>query len=117
MKVQARTKDKPTPIEVNADIPEGVEALTKKFGIDVVAAAAKAQVVISLQAFMRRLIEKGKTVAEIQAEVDKWKPDVRTVVKMSPFERAAASLDKLSDEERKNLLKKLQEATKAPAKA
>jgi len=36
-----------------------------------------------------------------------WKPDVRSIVKQSAFEKAASSLDKLSPEERKQLLAKL----------
>lgn len=110
MKVQAKTKEKPTPIAVEFDVPEKLPDLTKKFGDDVVTAAARAQIVISLQAFMRRLIEKGKTQAEVQAEASKWKPDVRTVVKQSAFEKATSQLDKLSADERKALLKKLQES-------
>jgi hypothetical protein len=108
MKVSARTKKNPTPVSVEYDIPDGVEALTKKFGPEVVGAAAKGAIVISLQAFIRRGLDKGTALADIQKNVAAWKPDVRTVNKQSAFEKAANSLDKLSADERKALLAKLQ---------
>lgn len=107
MKVSAKTKEKPTPVTIEYPIPDTLEGLRKQFGDDVVTAAAKGAVIISLQSVMRRYIDKGKTQAEIQAEAAKWKPDVRTVVKQSAFEKAASSLDKLSVQERAELLKKL----------
>jgi len=107
MKISAKTKEKPAPISVDYDVPEKLEDLQKKFGGEVVAAAAKAQIVISLQAFMRRHIEKGTNHAELQKEVSAWRPDVRTVVKQSAFEKVTSSLDKLSPEERKKLLEQL----------
>lgn len=108
MKVSAKTKEKPTPVTIEVNIPDGTDNLVKAYGTEVVGTAAKGAIVISLQAFMRRLIEKGKTPAEIQAEGSKWKPDVRTIVKQSAFEKASSSLDKLSPAERAELLKKLQ---------
>ena len=111
MKVSAKTKEKPTPLSVDYPLlnPDAKLAeLVKNFGEDVCAAAAKGAIVISLQAFMRRLIEKGKNAAELQAEVSKWKPDTRSVVRQSAFEKATSVLDKLSPEERKKLLADLQ---------
>lgn len=108
MKVSAKTKEKPTPVTIEVAIPDGTDALVKAYGTEVVGTAAKGAIVISLQAFMRRMIEKGKTAAEIQEAAKTWKPDVRSVVKQSAFEKATASLDKLSPQERAELLKKLQ---------
>ena len=48
------------------------------------------------------------TAAQIQAAVTAWQPDVRNVVRQSAFEKASSSLDKLTPEERKALLAKLQ---------
>ena len=112
MKVAAKTKEKPTPVEVNyapLDAKNLAEA-TKAFGEDVVFKAAQGAIVISLQAFIRRHIDKGSDAATIQKEVAAWKPDVRSVVKQSAFEKATSVLDKLSPEERKQLLAKLQAA-------
>lgn len=106
MKVSAKTKEKPNPVTVEVAIPDGVDNLRKAFGDEVVGSAAQGAIIISAQAFMRRLIEKGKNQAEIQAELSKWKPDVRSVVKQSALEKATAGLDKLSPEERAALFKK-----------
>lgn len=111
MKVSAKTKAKPTPVTVDYDIPTDLPGLQKRFGDTVVAAHAGGSIIISAQAFMRRLIEKGSTPQQIQVEISKWKPDVRTASKQSAFEKAANSLDKLSPDEKAALLKKLQ-ATK-----
>ena len=99
------------PVEVEYAIGNTLPELAKQFGDEVVANAAKGAIIIALQAFVRRHIEKGTAPAEIQKEVTAWKPDVRTVNKQSAFEKASGALDKLTPEERKALLAKLQ-ATK-----
>lgn len=109
MEVSAKTKKHPTPVKVNYTLPEKCADLVKAYGEDVVGAAARGAIVISLQAFMRRHIEKGSTQVAIQDSVSKWRPDVRTIVAQSAFEKASSSLDKLSPEERKALLARLQQ--------
>jgi hypothetical protein len=108
MEISAKTKDKPVPVKVQYAIPDNLEGMRKAFGDDVTFAAAKGAVVISLQAFMRRHIDKGSTPAVIQQEVAKWKPDVRSVVKQSAFEKVSSNITKLTPEERKRLLAELQ---------
>ena len=98
------------PVSVDFNVPDDLAGLAKACGDSIVASAAKGAIVIALQAFIRRHIEKGTPHADIQKEVNSWKPDVRTVTKQSAFEKAASSLDKLSPEERKQLLAKLQAA-------
>lgn len=115
MKITAKTKDKPAPVSVDYDIPEKLEEMRKKFGDEVIAAHAHGSIVISLQAFMRRHIEKKDfDVKKLQEAVKAWRPDVRSVVKMSAFEKAATSIDKLTPAERAELLKKL---TSQPVRA
>lgn len=108
MKVSAKTKEKPGPVAVEYDIPETLPGLVGSFGEDVVAKAAQGAIVISLQAFMRRHIEKNTPLADLQKEVAAWRPDIRSVTRQSAFEKATSSLDKLTPEERKALLQKLQ---------
>src|SRR3990167_10754651 len=119
MKISAKTKEKPTPITVEVDIPAGLQEKIKKFGDEVINAAAEDSLIITVQALMRRQMtdvkdKSGKvtraamTAAQIQAEVAKWQPSVRSLVRQSAFEKASSSLDKLSPEERKALLSKLQ---------
>lgn len=110
MKVQATVKKiegKPS-VSVEYPIPDTLDGFRKSFGDEVTYAAAKGATVISLQAFLRRLIEKGTPQAEIQKQAAAWKPDVRTIVKQTAFEKASSVLGKLTAEERKKLLSDLQ---------
>ena len=119
MKISARTKGHPTPVAVEVNIPGTLAEKVKLFGEDVGNATSEDSLIITVQALVRRLMtdvknKEGKvtraamTPAQIQTEVAKWKPDVRTLVRQSAFEKASSSLDKLSPEERKQLLTKLQ---------
>ena len=123
MKITAKTGKNGTPISVDCDIPASLADKVKLFGEDVVNASAEDSLVITVQALMRRMmspkvdkagkvIAAAKTLAEIQAAVKAWKPDVRSVVRQSAFEKATSSIDKLSPEERKALLHKLQQMGK-----
>lgn len=118
MKISAKTKKHPTPIEAQypaLDVTD-TAGLEKAFGAEVVFNAAKSAIVISAQAFMRRHIEKGADAKKVQEELTKWKPDVRSVVKQSAFEKVTSNIGKLSPEERKALLAELQKPA-APAAA
>lgn len=123
MKIAAKTGKNGTPVSVDCDIPASLADKVKLFGEDVVNASAEDSLVITVQALMRRMmspkvdkagkvIAAAKTPAEIQAAVKAWKPDVRSVVRQSAFEKATSSIDKLSPEERKALLHKLQQMGK-----
>ena len=96
--------------EVSAQftLPTDLAGLQKAYSDAVVYAHAKGSIIISLQALMRRMIELGKSAAEIQTAVTAWKPDVRTAVKQSAFEKATGAIKGLSAEERAKLLKELQ---------
>ena len=94
--------------KANYDMPADLDGAIKSYGKDVVWAAAKGAIVISIQALMRRCIDAGKSQADIQKEVSAFKPDVRNVVKQSAFEKASKSLSQLTPEERKKLLADLQ---------
>lgn len=116
MKISAKTKAKPTPVTVDYDVPDTLEAQVTKFGKEVVAAHAGGSIVISGQAFIRRHIAKGSTPAQIQEAMKTWKPDVRSAVKQTAFEKAARSLAGLSEAERAQLLKDLQAKVGQPGK-
>lgn len=107
------------PVSAEVNIPATLAEKVKAFGEDVVNGAAEDALVISAQALMRRMMvpkfdKEGKKTAdasnpaEIAKAVAEWRPDVKTVVRQTAFERAASSLDKLTPEERKALLAKLQ---------
>ena len=108
VKISARTKAHPEPVEVEYDLPDGLQAKITKYGEDVVDNHCEDSMVISIQALMRRLIEKGSSHADIQKAVTEWSPSVRNVIRQTAFEKASTSLDKLTPEERRQLLQKLQ---------
>jgi len=90
------------------DLPTDLPGMIKAYGEPVVFAHAKGSIIISLQAAMRRLIEAGKSAADIQTAVTAFKPDVRTAVKQSAMEKATGAIKSLSADERKKLLAELQ---------
>lgn len=124
MKISSKTKSHPTPIVVDYDMPVGLDAKTKKYGAELVDAMAEDSLVINIQALMRRMMgnpeakgadgkvtkaaKAASTQADIQKAVSSWEPNVRNVVRQTAFEKATSSLDKLTPEERKQLLAKLQ---------
>jgi hypothetical protein len=106
MDISFKTKDNPEARTVTFAMPETLQALVDAYGEETVAAAAKGQFVISLQALARRHIEKSDE--EIQALVNGWNPNERAAASSkSPLERASSQLTKLTPEERQALLEKL----------
>jgi len=106
MDVSAKTKEHPEVVSVSYDIPDSLADMTAKFGEGVVASNAKGAIIISLQAFIRRHID--KPIDEIKKLVDDWKPDTRTSgPKKSALEKATEALSGLSAEQRAELLKQL----------
>lgn len=121
-KISARTKEKPTPVEVEYDFGEPtLEGLVAKFGKEVVFSRAKSALVIDLQALVRREIEgKEYTYDKLKAKVKDWKPSVVSGVRRSAGERLDETVSKMNPEQQAELLKKLQAqiaAAKQGAKA
>lgn len=113
-KISARTKDRPTPVEVEYDFGDGsLKGLVARFGEDVVASRAKSALVIDLQALVRRHLDakefKGspEDVAKIKKAAAEWKPTVSNGVRRSAAEKIEDSVAKMSPEEQKALLAKL----------
>ena len=105
--ISAKTKDHPESVTVNYDMPETLEGLVEKFGAEAIANAARDSLVISIQALLRRHIEKPQE--ELQALADAWVPGQRQApVAKSAFEKATSNITKLSPEERAELLRRLQ---------
>lgn len=107
MEISAR-HGKNEPVKSVFNMPGTVAEKIKAWGEDVVNAASEDSVIITIQALSRRLQKAGKSVAEINKAVADFKPNVRTLIRQSAFEKASSSLDKLTPEERKALLAKLQ---------
>lgn len=115
MQVQATTTKKDAAgktvpdrkVTFDYNVPDKLEDQVKLFGGDVVAAASQDSIVISLQAYARALLKKGKPDGEILAAVKQWKPNVRNVIKQTAFEKATSAITSLSPEEKAALLKQL----------
>ena len=97
-------------VKVSFNLPTDLAGLQKAYTDAVVYAHAKGSIIISLQAGLRRMIEAGKSAAECQTFASGYRPDVRTVVKQSAFEKATGAIKSLSAEERAKLLKELMAA-------
>lgn len=106
MDVSAKTKEHPAIVTVQYDVPDSLADLTAKFGEGVIASNAKGAIVISLQAFVRRHID--KTQDELNALVADWKPDTRAAgPKKSALEKATELLSGMTPEARAALLAQL----------
>jgi len=108
-KVSAKIGKDGPPLEVEYPLLDAdtAAALITNFTEKVVVAHAKSSFVVALQSFLRGLIKVKKTPAEIKKAVDEWKPGMRTPGK-SRLEKAEDFIGKMTAEERKDLLKKLQ---------
>lgn len=96
-------------VAVQFPMPETFDEGVKAWGQEVVFTKARQSIVIDLQAMVRRLLGKSKTQAEIQAEVDKWKPGVAgEVVRKTAAERVKEDLQKLTPEQLAEQLKAVQ---------
>ena len=100
-------KVKLQPVVSQFNMPKTLAEKVKAWGEDVINAATEDSVVISVQSLSRRLQTAGKSAAEIQTAITAYRPDVRTIVRQSAFEKVQSNIDKLSPEERKQLLARL----------
>ena len=109
-KVAAKTKEHPTPVEVEYDFGDDtLEGLVSKFGKDVVKSRAKSALVIDLQALMRREIEgKDFSLDGLKKKVAEWKPSVISGVRRSASEKLEDTVSNLTPEQQADLLAKLQ---------
>lgn len=102
--------------KANFNMPADLAGMAKTFGEAVTYEFAKSAIVIAVQALMRRMIQAGKSAAEIQQAVSGFKPDVRTAVRMTASEKAIQALRSLTPEERLKVLQEYQAQAQAQAK-
>lgn len=82
------------------DFGANLDEMTKLFGDESVYNSALADMKVQANDFARPLIKEGKSFAEVQKELDGWKPGVRMSRKLSQVEKARRIIDALSDEEK-----------------
>ena len=91
---------------VDYEFGNNLEEVVGIFGEPVVYNHVTASFKIALQGFIRRLLKLKSPEAEIKEKVKGWKPGMKKEGK-SPAEKAKDAFGKLSEEERKALLKDL----------
>lgn len=99
------TKDERT-VEAQYDFGDSLQDMSDKFGEDVVFSNAKQNIRITLQAMIRRMIQKGETEETIQDAVSAHVPGVGGQ-KADPVDKFKQKWQNLSSEERERLLEEL----------
>lgn len=109
--IKVKTKEHPTPVVVNYDLPTDLPGLMEKFGDEVVATYANRGITLAIQALVRTNIDTPKD--EIQKMVDSWVPGTRIRgPQKSPIEKATALLGNMSADDLQALLAKVKAAQK-----
>ena len=102
-------------INFDYELGENLDAAVDLFGEEAVFNAAKKQIVVDLQSFVRRRLKSEDPVysdEDILAAVAEWKPGVRTTRGKSKEEKMLDSIKKMDPEDRKAFLATLQSALK-----
>ena len=109
MEVSAKLGKDDEPVTVNYALLDAktLKECAANFGEEITVAHCKSSITVALQSFVRGLVKQGKSKADIQKAVNEWKPSTRTPGK-SRMEKAEDLVTKLSEDERKALLRKLQ---------
>ena len=95
-------------ITINYDLPQTVDEALQRYGEEVVFSRFQSSLVIDIQSAMRTKIRKGLNQDEIQAEMEKWEPQVKAVGRTKE-EKVRDLLSKLTPEERAELLSEFME--------
>ena len=96
-------------VVVSYDFGENLQDAIAKFGEDVVFSNMRQSMKISLQALMRRGIDKDQTDEQILASVGAWKPGVASERSSDPVATVLAKWQTLSPEKKAELMKQLKQ--------
>lgn len=83
---------------------ETLAEAVERFGEENVYNLYAAQLIVKVQAVIRRMVADGKSQDEIQSELESWTPDTKRVSKKDPVAEAEKLLAKLAPEARAALL-------------
>lgn len=92
---------------ISYDFGENGADAIKKFGDETVFSNFRANCKITAQGAMRRMLEDGKTQAEITERMKAWKPGVALERVVDPVAALLGRWDSYSDQEKAEILKKL----------
>jgi hypothetical protein len=106
-KVKAKAPKVEKEAEIMVDLGENLEDATSRFGAEVVFSNYLSNVVIGVQAGIRRYLDKGKTVEEIQGIFNTYKPGTTLERVVDPMALIAKQMEGKSEEEMNAFFEKL----------
>lgn len=101
-----RRKEGGVGARVQWELGETMAELENQFGADVVLSHTKRSFILSLQSYLRTLIDAGKSPEEIQKLAEDWKPGVKKHQKTA-LERVREEMARMSPADRQILQKEL----------
>jgi Zn-finger domain-containing protein len=107
MTVSAKKSDNDRVVSTTYDFGATLDESIEKFGEAVVHGVFIDQATIRLQALLRRCIDDETSDKDIQAKVDQWKMTVGGRERKSASEKVHSLLEKMSPEQKAELLKSL----------
>ena len=107
IEVSAKKQGFETEVTVTFDFGKDLTAMTEKFGEDIVFTNARANMKITLQGVLRRLIESGKSQEEIAAAVADWKPGMQMERTVDPLSVARKAMAQMDDDAKQAFIEKL----------
>lgn len=112
MDIKAKSKELAEPIIVQFNVADTLKGLVTQYGEETVYELAVAEICRAIRNLT--LVNKAKSLAEIQGFVDAWQPGVRRArTTKTPLERASAALSGMSAEDLAALLEKVKAAKKS----
>lgn len=94
-------------VTITFDFGKNLGELTGKFGDDVVFTNARANMKITLQGVMRRLLEAGKSQEEISEFCANWKPGMQMERTVDPLAVARKAMAQMDDDAKQAFIEKL----------
>jgi hypothetical protein len=107
IEVSAKKSGFDTEVTVTYDFGKDLAEMSEKFGADVVHTNARANMKITLQGVIRRMIEAGKTATEIATACAEWKPGVQMERTVDPLAVARKAMAQMDDDAKQAFIEKL----------
>lgn len=107
IEVSAKKSGFDTEVTIAYDFGKNLDELSAKFGEEVVFTNARANMKITLQGVIRRMIEAGKSQDEISAACVDWKPGVQMERTVDPLVVARKAMAQMDDEAKQAFINKL----------
>lgn len=94
-------------VTITYDFGKDLDEMVAKFGGEVAFTNARANMKITLQSIMRRLLAAGKSSEEIAATCAEWKPGVQLERTVDPVSVARKAMSNMNEDEKQAFIQKL----------